>query len=61
MKFVREIDKNGLFVSDAIVTKEQALEDRYIQQVVPEGLLFPMWNGEKWIDSGLKIDKEKGT
>lgn len=58
MKFVREIDSNGLFVSDAIISDEDKSLKKYVEEKVPEGLTYPKWNGYKWIESGIKIDKE---
>lgn len=47
MKFVRIIDKEGLFVEDAFV---EELHAGTVEKPCPEGLNRPKWNGSEWIE-----------
>lgn len=49
MHYVRLIDGNGLFISDAFVEK---LTLHTIETPCPEGFYLPKWDGTKWIEGG---------
>ena len=47
MKFVRIIDKNGMFVEDAFVEK---LTSNTIETPCQDGFYKPKWNGVEWVE-----------
>ncbi len=51
MKYVRIIDKNGLFVTDEFV---EELTEFTIETPCPQGFILPKWNGTEWVEGGVK-------
>ena len=53
MKYVRVIDKNGLFIEDAFV---EELTPFTIEEVCPQGFILPKWDfsNKVWVEGGIK-------
>ena len=51
MKFVRVIDKNGMFIEDAFV---EELTEFTIDAPCPSGFYTPKWNGEEWVEGATQ-------
>lgn len=55
MKKVIRIDKDGLYIEDVILFDDNVPND-CIDVDCPNGFILPKWNGEEWVEGGVKAE-----